>query len=86
MTMNTIDWFGSIAATLTTLAFIPQVWKVWDTRHTKDISLSMYAIFTGGVAMWIIYGFLLGLWPIVIANSITITLSGTVLLMKLYYG
>lgn len=84
--MNTIDWLGSIAATLTTTSFIPQVWQVWRTKHTKDISLGMYAIFTAGVAMWLFYGILLGSWPIVIANSITVCLAGAVLVMKLRFG
>lgn len=84
--MQTIDLIGSIAATLTTLSFIPQVWKVWQTRHTKDISLIMYIAFTGGVALWLLYGILLGSWPIIIANSITFCLAGTVLLMKLRFG
>ena len=84
--MNTTDWMGTIAATLTTTAFIPQVWQVWRTRHTKDISLGMYAIFTSGVAMWLVYGILLASWPIIIANSITVCLAGAVLLMKLHFG
>ena len=84
--MDILDWIGSIAATLTTTAFIPQAWQVWRTRHTLDISLGMYAIFTGGVAMWLIYGLLLGSWPIIIANSITILLAGAVLIMKIRFG
>lgn len=84
--MNIIDWMGSIAATLTTTSFIPQVWQVWRTRHTKDISLGMYAIFTSGVAMWLVYGILLNSWPIIIANSITVCLAGAVFLMKLKFG
>jgi MtN3 and saliva related transmembrane protein len=84
--MNNIDWVGSAAATLTTTAFIPQALKVWHTRHTADISLGMYAMFTLGVALWLAYGILLGAWPIVIANSITLLLAGTVLVMKLRFG
>lgn len=84
--MNIIDWLGSIAAILTTTSFIPQVWQVWRTQHTKDISLGMYAIFTAGVATWLFYGILLGSWPIIIANSITVCLAGAVLLMKLRFG
>jgi len=80
------DWIGSIAATLTTTAFIPQVWQVWRTRHTKDISLGMYIIFTSGVLMWLSYGVMLGAWPIIIANAMTAILAGTVLLMKLRFG
>ena len=84
--MNTIDWMGSIAATLTTVSFIPQVWQVWRTRHTKDISLVMFATFTCGVVIWLIYGLMLNSWPIIIANGITVCLAGSVLLMKLRFG
>ena len=84
--MNTTDWIGSAAAILTTTAFIPQAWKIWHTRHTVDISLVMYALFTLGVALWLTYGILLMSWPIIIANSITLVLAGTVLLMKLKFG
>lgn len=84
--MNTIDWIGSAAAILTTSAFIPQVLKVLRTRHTADISLGMYALFTLGVALWLTYGILLGAWPIIVANGITLLLAGTVLTMKVRLG
>lgn len=84
--MTTTEWIGSAAATLTTTAFIPQAWKVWRTRHTADISLGMYALFTLGVAMWLIYGVLLESWPIIIANCITLLLAGLVLVMKIKFG
>ena len=77
---------GYIAAALTTISFVPQVLQVWRSKHTKDISLGMYSIFTIGVAFWLIYGILLVSWPIIIANSITILLAGFVLGMKLKYG
>jgi len=80
------EWIGGIAATLTTCSFIPQVWRVLQTRHTKDISLGMYALFTGGVALWLVYGILLGAWPIIIANCITLVLAGMVLVLKLRFG
>jgi MtN3 and saliva related transmembrane protein len=84
--METIDLIGSIAATLTTLSFIPQVWRIVKTRHTHDISLVMYIAFTSGVALWLAYGILLGSWPIIIANGITVCLAGAVLVMKLRFG
>ena len=72
------DIIGSVAATLTTSAFIPQAWQVWRTRHTADISLGMYTLFTLGVALWLAYGLELASWPIIIANSITLLLAGAV--------
>jgi len=84
--MTPADWTGSAAATLTTLAFIPQVWQIWRTRHTADISLSMYAMFTLGVALWLSYGLLLNAWPIILANCVTLLLASAVLIMKLRFG
>ncbi len=84
--MSAQDWVGGIAATLTTCSFIPQVWRVWKTRHTGDISLLMYTFFTTGVALWLAYGIMLGAWPVIIANSITLLLAGTVLILKLRFG
>jgi MtN3 and saliva related transmembrane protein len=84
--MLSADLIGSLAATLTTVSFIPQVWQVYRTRHTLDISLGMYIAFTAGVALWLLYGILLGSWPIIIANGITVCLAGTVLIMKIRFG
>ncbi len=84
--MSYAEVIGSLAALFTTTAFIPQVWQVWRTKHTKDISLAMYAMFTLGVALWLAYGILLLAWPIIIANSITLLLAGSVLILKLKFG
>ncbi len=84
--MSAQEWIGGIAATLTTCSFIPQVWRVWRTRHTKDISLLMYTLFTLGVALWLAYGILLSSWPIILANSVTLLLAGMVLALKLRFG
>jgi MtN3 and saliva related transmembrane protein len=36
-------------------------------------------------SLWLVYGLLLGAWPIVIANLITLSLASAILLMKLKY-
>lgn len=77
---------GYAGAALTTVAFIPQAVHTWRTRSTAGISLGMYAIFTTGVAAWLVYGMLLEQWPIIIANSITLPLALSILVMKIRYG
>jgi len=84
--MTNTDLLGSIAAALTTFSFVPQVWQVLRSRHTADISLGMYSLFTLGVACWLGYGILLMQWPIIIANIVTLLLAGSVLVMKLKFG
>ncbi|MCX7183342.1 MAG: SemiSWEET transporter [Nitrosospira sp.] len=76
---------GYVAAILTTVAFIPQAFKSWQTRDLSGVSLPMYSFFTVGVVMWLIYGVMLDSWPIIIANAITIVLAGVVLVLKVIY-
>lgn len=83
--MEPTNLLGMVAGTLTTIAFIPQVVRIWRTRSTHDISLSMFCIFSFGVACWLLYGIALGAWPIIVANLVTLALSLTVLYFKLLY-
>lgn len=81
--MTHIDIIGSVAATLTTVAFIPQVHKVLVQRDTHSLSLGMYLIFTTGVLLWGLYGYLRGDWLIITANAITAVLCVAILIIKL---
>lgn len=73
---------GFAAATLTTASFLPQAWLTLRTRDVSGISLAMYSAFTLGVALWLAYGLLIGEWPIVVANAVTLALAATILATK----
>lgn len=77
---------GTAAAVLTTASFIPQAWLTWRTRNVQGISLGMYAVFTLGVALWLVYGWRLGAWPVIVANAITLSLALAILVMRVRYG
>lgn len=81
--MSHPDLLGYIAAFLTTASFVPQVWRTLQTRDTRAISLWMYLLFSAGVALWGVYGILLGAWPIILANGLTLALALIVLWHKL---
>ena len=83
--MSQVDLIAGIAGACTTVSFLPQVIKVYRTRHTKDLSLPMYIIFSLGVLLWTRYGILINSWPIIIANGITLMLSVYILAMKIRY-
>lgn len=80
------ELIGYAAAILTTAAFVPQAWLTWRTRRADGVSLGMYSIFTAGVVLWLAYGVLLGSWPMIAANSVTLLLSLFILLMKVRHG
>ncbi len=85
MTPLGTELIGFTAATLTTVAFVPQAIKTFRTRDTKSISLGMYVVFTVGVAFWLGYGVLLRSWPMILSNIVTLGLAGGILAMKLRY-
>ncbi len=80
------EWMGYAAATLTTLSFVPQAWHTFRTRDVRGISLGMYGAFTLGVALWLVYGVMLGAWPVIVANAITLALAAAILAMKVVLG
>jgi MtN3 and saliva related transmembrane protein len=84
--MTSIDWVGYLAAFLTTCSFVPQAWHTFRTRDVAGISLGMYTVFATGVALWLAYGVLLGAWPLVLANAVTLSLALMILAMKLRFG
>ena len=84
--METSDVLGYIAATLTTVAFVPQVWRTLRTHDVSGISLKMYSVFTVGVAVWLAYGIVLKEVPMIVANGLTLVLACAVLVMRVRFG
>ena len=84
--MDLTTALGLAAATLTTIAFVPQVTKIWKTKSAKDVSLGMFVVFCTGVALWLAYGIMLGELPIIVANTITLVLGLAIVAMKIRYG
>ncbi len=80
--MDLIDILGALAATLTTISFLPQTIQVIKTRHTKDLSLYMYILLTSGIFLWLCYGIASLQWPIIISNAICLPLCVTILIIK----
>lgn len=78
------DWsmVGYLAAFCTTVAFVPQVLRILRTRDTHSISIGMYAIFTFGVFLWLVYGVLTDDLPIILANAVTFSLASVILILK----
>lgn len=81
--MNCVDLLGALAGVLTTVAFVPQVVKTWRSGSAEDISLFMFSLFSAGVVLWLLYGIALRSLPIVAANSVTLVLALSVLVLKL---
>ena len=83
--MEPANVLGFIAGALTTIAFVPQVVKIWKSGHARDISTGTFALFSLGVLLWLLYGIQLGALPVILANGITLVLSLTILVFKFKY-
>jgi MtN3 and saliva related transmembrane protein len=83
---NYATFIGFFSGFCTTIAFIPQAYKVWKSKSTKDISLWMFLIFTVGVMGWLIYGVLTDNLPIIFANILTLFLAFLILLAKIKFN
>jgi MtN3 and saliva related transmembrane protein len=76
---------GMLAGILTTSAFLPQLVKAWRSRSTRDISLAMYVIISSGMLLWLVYGLLIGSLPLILANTVTLAIAVTILILKIKY-
>lgn len=85
MSHQLIDIIGLIAGTLTTIAFVPQLYKTWKSKSAKDVSLVMMITFSIGVFLWLIYGLAINAMPVVAANGVTLVLALLILLLKIRY-
>ena len=81
-----VTMIGLFAAVCTTAAFFPQFLKAWRTKSTKDLSRTTFLIFWAGVLCWLVYGFMIGNLPTILANAVTIFLATGILILKFKYG
>ncbi len=83
--MNWLTALGLLAAICTTTSFLPQAIKVIKTKHTKDLSLGMYALLSIGLCLWFAYGILVNDLPLMMANGITLIFTAIILFLKIKY-
>ena len=81
-----IDLFGFSAASLTTIAFLPQLYKTWKTKSAEDVSLITLILFLTGLICWIVYGLKINSIPILVANVITFIFNFSILILKITYS
>jgi len=84
--MDFVTVIGLIAGVFTTGSFVPQLIKAWKTKSTKDISAGMYIVMVTGVILWIIYGIYERSLPLILANAVSLTITTTILILKIKYN
>jgi MtN3 and saliva related transmembrane protein len=85
--MNTIliDVIGAGAALCSIVSFAPQLLKIWREKASGQVSLGMYALTIAAFSLWSVYGALLGSWPLLAANLVSLALATAILVLQLRY-
>lgn len=83
--MDFINTLGLAAGTLTTIAFLPQMLQIWNTKSANDVSFLMLITFMTGLFLWLVYGIILSALPIIMANGITLFFNLIILWLKIKY-
>ncbi|WP_299225466.1 SemiSWEET family sugar transporter [uncultured Psychroserpens sp.] len=84
--LNNTEILGLVAAFLTTVSFLPQVYQTWKTKDVSGLSLPMFSIYFSGIVIWLVYGFLLNSPALIFSNTVTALSSFLLLFFKLKYG
>jgi MtN3 and saliva related transmembrane protein len=80
-----VNAIGLVAAVCTTISFVPQLIRVWRLRSAREISLSMFLVFSLGTFLWLLYGIFIRSLPVILANAVTLALSLAILALSLKF-
>ena len=83
--MLIVDFIGYFAGFLTTISTLPQAYKSFKTKSTRDLSYLYLSVLTVGVFVWVIYGFLINSYPVIVTNSVSFVLILLIDALKLKY-
>jgi MtN3 and saliva related transmembrane protein len=81
LTLETL--IGFAAAFCTTVSYVPQVKKCWQTHSTGDLSLKMLLLLSAGISLWVVYGAMRADTVIIAANSVSLLFLANLLAFKL---
>jgi len=77
-----IGYFGSF---LTSITFIPQVYKSWKSKSVGDLSIWMVLIVVTSTLVWLVYGYAIHSGPVIVANTIVLLLTLLLLYFKITF-
>ena len=80
-----ITTIGLLAGTLSIVAILPQVWKTYTTKHSKDLSMKWLVITIGSQLLWFTYGMLSNVLPVILTSSLTSVMTSSLIIMKRKY-
>ncbi len=71
---------GLVAGTLSCITFVPQIFKTWQSKSVKDISVMSFTIVVVSTIIWLAYGIIKNL-PSVILTNVIVCISAIIMLV-----
>ena len=83
--MDIINLVGAAGGIVSSVTFLPQVIKIWKTKSAKDLSMGTLMFLVLNVSLWLLYGILTNLYPIIITNGIVLSMVFIMVYFKLTF-
>lgn len=83
--MGIINLVGAAGGIVSSVTFLPQVIKIWKTKSAKDLSMGTLLFLVLNVSLWLLYGILTNLYPIIITNGIVLSMVFIMVYFKLTF-
>ena len=80
-----ITLIGLMAGTLSIVAYLPQVWKTYITKHSKDLSMKWLLLTFISQLLWFTFGMLTNVLPVILTSSLTCVMTSSLIVMKRKY-
>ena len=80
-----ITTVGLLAGTLSIVGYLPQVWKTYITKHTRDLSMGWLVLTISSAILWFTYGILSNSLPLILTSTLTATMNLSLIIMKRKY-
>ncbi len=81
-----VNGVGTAAGLCSMSSFVPQLIKIAREKRAAGVSLRTYVVNVTGFVLWIVYGLLLGSWPVAASNAVNLLLAGAILILRWRYG
>ena len=81
-----LEILATITGIMMSLAYYPQVYKIWKRKSAKDVSVLAFAMLAVGTTVWLLWGLSTGSIPIITGFAAGAVGSNLVLFSTLYYN
>ena len=81
-----IDYLALIGGLTISLCLIPQIYKIYETKHVDNISYTWQIMYIIGMICHLMYSFHYKLLPLIIPGSLELFMLLILTFMKYYYS